>query len=108
MQRVAASILNNPVRVNVGRQDQLVANKDVKQHVQVVHQGDKYDKLAALMKAEHAEGNRTIIFCNKWVPPSLLLKNARAFALCALASSLQWLILIRFFHVSSLFQEVCV
>lgn len=34
-------------------------------HLQIVRQGDKYEALVALLKAEVAPDSRTLIFCNK-------------------------------------------
>ncbi|MEW5306333.1 MAG: hypothetical protein WDW36_008802 [Sanguina aurantia] len=65
VQRVAASLMNNPIQINIGNSDQLAANKDVTQHVKIVRQGDKYEALVALLKAEVAPDSRTLIFCNK-------------------------------------------
>lgn len=50
--RVASSILRNPIHVSIGSCDELRANKDIKQHVQVVDNRDKFDKVLAIVKAE--------------------------------------------------------
>ncbi|KAG1663799.1 hypothetical protein FOA52_004357 [Chlamydomonas sp. UWO 241] len=66
--RVAASILNNPISIEIGSNDTLRANKDIKQVVQVVDQREKRDLLMELVKKECGEGSRTIIFANKkWI-----------------------------------------
>lgn len=62
--RVAATILRNPIQVSIGSSDELRANKDIKQVVQMVSDNrDKPDLLMKLVKEDVQ--SRTIIFCNK-------------------------------------------
>jgi ATP-dependent RNA helicase DDX5/DBP2 len=63
--RVAATILQKPIQVSIGAHDELRANKDIKQVVQVTDQGSKHDLLMELVSKEVTEGTRTLVFCNK-------------------------------------------
>ncbi|GAX78999.1 hypothetical protein CEUSTIGMA_g6439.t1 [Chlamydomonas eustigma] len=63
--RVAASILRNPIQISIGSCDELRANKDIKQTVQVTGQSSKRDLLMAMIKKEITPESRCIIFCNK-------------------------------------------
>eukprot|EP00934_Nitzschia_sp_Nitz4_P003218 Nitzschia sp. Nitz4//scaffold16_size188269//26594//28462//NITZ4_001773-RA/size188269-augustus-gene-0.89-mRNA-1//-1//CDS//3329538461//3208//frame0 len=58
IQRLAFDFLKNPVQINVGEVDALVANKDIKQSIVMCQDSDKYDKLTEILKelTANAEG----------------------------------------------------
>ncbi|KAK3240201.1 hypothetical protein CYMTET_49945, partial [Cymbomonas tetramitiformis] len=64
VQRIADMILNKPIRINIGKQGELVANRDVQQVVEIVDQREKYEKLKAILK-DCAPTDKVIVFCNR-------------------------------------------
>jgi ATP-dependent RNA helicase DDX5/DBP2 len=56
IQRLAHDFLKDPIQVNVGEVDALVANKDIKQTIIMCDEHDKHDKLAEIVKGLIAEG----------------------------------------------------
>jgi ATP-dependent RNA helicase DDX5/DBP2 len=69
VQRIAYELLReNTVQINIGNADQeLVANKDVKQVIEVMSPSDKFDKLKDVLKSTTASNPdvRVIVFCNQ-------------------------------------------
>lgn len=66
MRKLASDFLHDPVQVNIGNTDQLVANKDVKQIVHVVpSMHDKHRLLSDVLREQNcAGGARVIVFCS--------------------------------------------
>ncbi len=50
IQRLAFDFLKNPVQINVGEVDALVANKDIKQEIVMCRDDEKFDKLTEILK----------------------------------------------------------
>mmetsp|Transcript_2540 Transcript_2540/g.3389 ORF Transcript_2540/g.3389 Transcript_2540/m.3389 type:complete len:586 (-) Transcript_2540:112-1869(-) len=50
IQNLAHDFLKDPIQVNVGDVNSLNANKDITQHIHMISDGEKFDKLANLMK----------------------------------------------------------
>lgn len=50
IQALAHDFLKDPVQINVGEVNALVANKDIQQTIVMCHDGDKFDKLTAILK----------------------------------------------------------
>ncbi|KAF5191252.1 Atp-dependent rna helicase [Thalictrum thalictroides] len=64
VRNIASEFLNKPVQVNIGRTDQLVANKSISQHVDVVSTTtEKNKKLEQIVKSQEPR-SRIIIFCS--------------------------------------------
>ena len=55
IQRLAHDFLKDPVQINVGEVDALVANKDIEQHIVMCSENEKLDKLTAILKELTAE-----------------------------------------------------
>lgn len=70
VQSLAAEFLTNPIQINIGNQDTLNANKDIKQHIMQVKGYMKNDALLDLLEQKiNFTGNprsipKTIIFCS--------------------------------------------
>jgi len=63
VQEIAAQYITNPVKINIGSTDELAANKDIKQIVEVVEDRQKDAKLLKLIGEYHkSRTNRVIIF----------------------------------------------
>lgn len=50
IQRLAFDFLRNPVQINVGEVDALVANKDIQQEIVMCKDDEKFDKLTEILK----------------------------------------------------------
>ena len=50
IQQLAREFLNDPVQINVGEVNALVANKDITQNILMMSEGEKTDKLAEILK----------------------------------------------------------
>lgn len=50
IQRLAFDFLKNPVQINVGEVDALVANKDIEQTIVMCNEDDKMDKLSEILR----------------------------------------------------------
>ncbi|CAB9519780.1 dependent RNA helicase [Seminavis robusta] len=50
IQRLAHDFLKDPIQINVGEVNALVANKDIQQTIQMCEDNDKYDKLKAILQ----------------------------------------------------------
>ena len=61
VERIASSLLHNPVQINVGNVGVLVANEDITQKIIVLDESDKKEKLLQILKGL-PEGNKTIVF----------------------------------------------
>jgi ATP-dependent RNA helicase DDX5/DBP2 len=56
IQRLAHDFLKDPIQINVGEVNSLQANKDIQQTIQMCTEGEKLDKLTALLKGIVEEG----------------------------------------------------
>ncbi|GFP98953.1 ATP-dependent RNA helicase-like protein db10 [Phtheirospermum japonicum] len=63
VRRIAADLLVNPVQVNIGNVDELVANKAITQYVEVLPQMDKRRRLEQILRSQEP-GSKVIIFCS--------------------------------------------
>ena len=50
IQRLAHDFLKDPIQINVGEVDALVANKDIKQHIHMIREDEKEDKLKEILR----------------------------------------------------------
>lgn len=63
VRRIAADLLANPVQVNIGNSDELVANKSITQHIEVLSPMDKRRRLEQILRSQEP-GSKIIIFCS--------------------------------------------
>ena len=61
--RVATAILTNPIQVNIGDTDSLVANKDITQVVEVCGGFQKQTRLMEVLRNPPAQPLKAIVFC---------------------------------------------
>ncbi|XP_006663114.1 DEAD-box ATP-dependent RNA helicase 40-like [Oryza brachyantha] len=61
--KIAGDLLRDPVQVNIGSIDELVANKSITQYVEVVPPMDKQRRLEQILRAQE-RGSKVIIFCS--------------------------------------------
>ncbi|PWA97810.1 DNA/RNA helicase, DEAD/DEAH box type, N-terminal [Artemisia annua] len=62
VRKIAADFLVNPVQVNIGNVDELVANKSITQHVEVLTYMEKNRRLEQIIRSQ-TPGSKIIIFC---------------------------------------------
>ncbi|KAK4744568.1 hypothetical protein SAY87_010880 [Trapa incisa] len=63
VRKIASDLLVNPVQVNIGNADELVANKSITQFVEVVPQMEKQRRLEQILRSQD-RGSKVIIFCS--------------------------------------------
>lgn len=63
VRRIAADLLVNPVQVNIGNVDELVANKSITQHIEVLTYVEKQRRLESILRSQD-QGSKIIIFCS--------------------------------------------
>ncbi|XP_047982179.1 ATP-dependent RNA helicase-like protein DB10 [Salvia hispanica] len=63
VRRIAAELLVNPVQVNIGNVNELVANKAITQYVEVLSPMDKRRRLEQILRSQEP-GSKIIIFCS--------------------------------------------
>ncbi|KAL5723827.1 RNA helicase [Ranunculus cassubicifolius] len=63
VRNLAAEFLNNPIQVNIGRTDELVANKSISQYVEVVNHNEKNRRLEQIVRSTEPR-SKIIIFCS--------------------------------------------
>ncbi|XP_073149092.1 ATP-dependent RNA helicase-like protein DB10 isoform X2 [Henckelia pumila] len=63
VRRIAADLLVNPVQVNIGNVDELVANKAITQYVEVLSSMEKRKRLEQILRSQEP-GSKIIIFCS--------------------------------------------
>ncbi|KAK7266065.1 hypothetical protein RIF29_18705 [Crotalaria pallida] len=63
VRKIAADFMVNPVQVNIGNVDELVANKSITQHVEIVASMEKHRRLETILRSEDP-GSKIIIFCS--------------------------------------------
>ncbi|XP_076912359.1 DEAD-box ATP-dependent RNA helicase 14-like [Bidens hawaiensis] len=62
VRKIAADFMHNPVQVNIGNIDELVANKSITQHVEVLTFMEKKRRLEQIIRSQQP-GSKIIIFC---------------------------------------------
>jgi ATP-dependent RNA helicase DDX5/DBP2 len=62
VRKIAADLLVNPVLVNIGNVDELVANKAITQHVEIMSPMEKQRRLEQILRSQEP-GSKIIIFC---------------------------------------------
>ncbi|XP_043706621.1 DEAD-box ATP-dependent RNA helicase 14 [Telopea speciosissima] len=63
VRKIAADLLVNPVQVNIGNIDELVANKSITQYVEVVAHMEKQRRLEQILRSQEP-GSKCIVFCS--------------------------------------------
>ncbi|BAU00988.1 hypothetical protein LR48_Vigan10g280000 [Vigna angularis] len=63
VRKIAADLLVKPVQVNIGNVDELVANKSITQHVEVLPLMEKQRRLEHILRSQD-QGSKIIIFCS--------------------------------------------
>ncbi|WCJ21040.1 DEAD-box ATP-dependent RNA helicase 14 [Euphorbia peplus] len=63
VRKIAADLLVNPVQVNIGNVDELVANKSITQYVEVLAPMEKHRRLEQIIRSQEP-GSKIIIFCS--------------------------------------------
>ncbi|RDY08741.1 DEAD-box ATP-dependent RNA helicase 46, partial [Mucuna pruriens] len=63
VRKIAADLLVKPVQVNIGNVDELVANKSITQHVEVLPPMEKQRRLEHILRSQD-HGSKIIIFCS--------------------------------------------
>ncbi|KAL8105518.1 DEAD-box ATP-dependent RNA helicase 40-like [Apium graveolens] len=63
VRKIAGDLLVNPVQVNIGKVDELAANKSITQYVEVVPQMEKQRRLEQILMSQE-RGSKIIIFCS--------------------------------------------
>ncbi|KAJ6302021.1 hypothetical protein OIU77_016178 [Salix suchowensis] len=63
VRKIAADLLVNPVQVNIGNVDELVANKSITQHVELLAPLEKHRRLEQILRSQES-GSKIIIFCS--------------------------------------------
>ncbi|OMO69495.1 hypothetical protein COLO4_29040 [Corchorus olitorius] len=63
VRKIAADLLVNPVQVNIGNCDELVANKSITQFVELVAPMEKHRRLEQILRSQEP-GSKIIIFCS--------------------------------------------
>nr|XP_043614476.1 DEAD-box ATP-dependent RNA helicase 14-like [Erigeron canadensis] len=63
VRKIAADLLVNPVQVNIGNVDELVANKSITQFVEVVSPMEKNRRLEQILRSQEPR-SKVIIFCS--------------------------------------------
>ncbi|CAN8260751.1 unnamed protein product [Cochlearia groenlandica] len=63
VRKIAADLLVSPAQVNIGNVDELVANKSITQHIEVVAPMEKQRRLEQILRSQEP-GSKVIIFCS--------------------------------------------
>ncbi|XP_062010162.1 DEAD-box ATP-dependent RNA helicase 46-like [Rosa rugosa] len=63
VRKIASDLLVNSVQVNIGNVDELVANKSITQHVEVLASMEKHRRLEQILRSQEP-GSKIIIFCS--------------------------------------------
>ncbi|KAM7463193.1 hypothetical protein LguiA_031314 [Lonicera macranthoides] len=63
VRKIASDLLFNPVQVNIGRVDELAANKSITQLVELVPQMGKQSRLEEILRSQD-QGSKILIFCS--------------------------------------------
>ncbi|RWR81971.1 WW domain-containing protein [Cinnamomum micranthum f. kanehirae] len=62
VRKIAADLLVNPVQVNIGSIDELVANKSITQYIELIAPIEKQRRLEQILRSQEP-GSKVIIFC---------------------------------------------
>jgi ATP-dependent RNA helicase DDX5/DBP2 len=63
VRKIAADLLVNPVQVNIGNVDELVANKAITQHIEILAPMEKHRRLEQILRSQ-PPGSKILIFCS--------------------------------------------
>ncbi|XP_047334252.1 ATP-dependent RNA helicase-like protein DB10 [Impatiens glandulifera] len=63
VRKIAADLLVNPVQVNIGNVDELVANKAITQHIEILSPMEKNKRIEQILRSQEP-GSKVIIFCS--------------------------------------------
>ncbi|KAK8586923.1 hypothetical protein V6N13_085938 [Hibiscus sabdariffa] len=63
VRKIAADLLVNPIQVNIGNIDELVANKSITQYVEVLSPMEKHRRLEQILRSQEP-GSKIIVFCS--------------------------------------------
>ncbi|KAF3637352.1 DEAD-box ATP-dependent RNA helicase 14 [Capsicum annuum] len=63
VRKIAADLLVDPVQVNIGNVDELVANKSITQYIEVLSYMEKQKRLDQILRSQEP-GSKIIIFCS--------------------------------------------
>lgn len=63
VRKIAADLLVKPVQVNIGNVDELVANKSITQHVEIISSMEKQRRVEQIVRSQEP-GSKIIIFCS--------------------------------------------
>ncbi|GFY87202.1 DEAD box RNA helicase 1 [Actinidia rufa] len=63
VRKIAADLLVNPVQVNIGNVDELVANKSITQYIEVLLPMEKHRRLEQILRSQEP-GSKIIVFCS--------------------------------------------
>ncbi|XP_039015268.1 DEAD-box ATP-dependent RNA helicase 46-like isoform X2 [Hibiscus syriacus] len=83
VRKIAADLLVNPVQVNIGNIDELVANKSITQHVEVLSPMVKHKRLEQILRSQEP-GSKIIIFCSTKRMCDQLARNLSRFGAAAI------------------------
>nr|GEY36444.1 DEAD-box ATP-dependent RNA helicase 14-like [Tanacetum cinerariifolium] len=84
VRKIAADLLVNPVQVNIGNVDELVANKSITQHIEVLAPMEKHKRLEQILRSQEPR-SKIIIFCSTKKMCDQLARNlTRQFAAAAI------------------------
>ncbi|CAN0904204.1 DEAD-box ATP-dependent RNA helicase 14 [Linum grandiflorum] len=84
VRKIAADLLVNPVQVNIGNVDELVANKSITQYIEVLAPMEKQRRLEQILRSQEP-GSKVIIFCSTKKMCDQLARNlARQFGAAAI------------------------
>ncbi|XP_024977694.1 DEAD-box ATP-dependent RNA helicase 46-like isoform X1 [Cynara cardunculus var. scolymus] len=84
VRKIAADLLVNPVQVNIGNVDELVANKSITQHIELLAPMEKHRRLEQILRSQEPR-SKIIIFCSTKKMCDQLARNlTRQFAAAAI------------------------
>ncbi|KAK9012494.1 hypothetical protein V6N11_040543 [Hibiscus sabdariffa] len=83
VRKIAADLLINPVQVNIGNIDELVANKSITQNVEVLSPMVKHKRLEQILRSQEP-GSKIIIFCSTKKMCDQLARNLSRFGAAAI------------------------
>ncbi|XP_057481533.1 ATP-dependent RNA helicase-like protein DB10 [Actinidia eriantha] len=63
VRKIAADLLVNPVQVNIGNVNELVANKSITQYIEVLLPMEKHRRLEQILRSQEP-GSKIIVFCS--------------------------------------------
>ncbi|TYH64453.1 hypothetical protein ES332_D07G268700v1 [Gossypium tomentosum] len=78
VRKIAADLLVNPVQVNIGNIDELVANKSITQNVEVLAPMVKHRRLEQILRSQEP-GSKIIVFCSTKKMCDQLARNLSQF-----------------------------